>query len=159
MNPVMDYIHQSLATAGFAIIDVEMAATLRPDIILNGVCAASDIGAIHARNALNNIPGLIRLRVKLAGQDRMMLVVTRSTDMLADRIQWITGGVVEVLEPEEAVPVPVSEESPIVADARKREVERLAKLRALAAQEPPAHECHMRREIFKARAELAAIGG
>lgn len=97
---VMLYAHQSLAASGFAVIASSVAATLRPDLWTLGMECVSDFSSVDAKNKLGYIVGVQRLTARLAGIDRPVLVLTRSTDQLAQRMEWVTGFKVEQIEVE-----------------------------------------------------------
>lgn len=97
---VMLYAHQSLAASGFAVIASPVAATLRPDLWTSGMECVSDFSSVDAKNKLGYIVGVQRLTARLAGIDRPVLVLTRSTDQLAQRLEWVTGFKVEQIEAE-----------------------------------------------------------
>lgn len=97
---VMLYTHQSLAASGFAVIASSIAATLRPDLWTSGMECAADFSSTDAKNKLGYIMGVQRLTARLAGIDRPVLVLTRSTDQLAQRMEWVCGYKVEQIEAE-----------------------------------------------------------
>lgn len=97
---VLLYVHQSLAASGFAVIASPVAATLRPDLWTSGMECVSDFSSVDAKNKLGYIVGVQRLTARLAGIDRPVLVLTRSTDQLAQRMEWVTGFKVEQIEVE-----------------------------------------------------------
>lgn len=92
MDRLENYLFASLSCAGFALIDAEIACTLRPDLWgQNGGAAAShEFGKPSSRNKLNAIPGQ-RFLLRLKGHGRDIEVIARSDDMLDRRIQWATG--------------------------------------------------------------------
>lgn len=97
---VLQYAHQSLAASGFAVIAASVAATLRPDLWTSGMECVADFSSVDAKNKLGYIVGVQRLTARLAGIDRPVLVLTRSTDQLAQRMEWVTGFKVEQIEAE-----------------------------------------------------------
>lgn len=86
------YLHSNLASAGFALLDFELACTLRPDLwgAHGGNAAAHEFGKPSSRNKINAIPGQ-RFLLRLKGHGRDIEVIARSDDMLDRRIQWATG--------------------------------------------------------------------
>lgn len=144
MTVTPTYVQQSLAACGFAVIASQIAYKLRPDLWASGQSCAYDIRPMQ-------IDGTIRLSVRLEGLDAPVLVLTRSMDDLARRIEWITGHrVVEIGEYQEK-PQPVATIAPDPAAYRQA---RIDTLRRLASQELPAHECALRKDILEARGEL-----
>ena len=146
------YAAQCLSGSGFAILDSRIAWQLRPDLWASGQDCAMSGWAIE-------VPGTVRISVEIAGYGRVR-ILTRSTDNLARRIEWIVGAKVEHLEEVSEAEKPSDHQVEWrSAVAARAEAERLEKLRALAAQELPSHECHLRKEILRAREEVARIGG
>lgn len=90
------YVYQSLAGAGFAILDPVIAATLRPDLWggNGGIEAAWEFG--RAENVINGLRGVHRFTLRLA-DSRDTAVVARSGSHLASRIEWILGREVKEL--------------------------------------------------------------
>lgn len=83
-----NYLHTSLACAGFAIIDSVIACTLRPDLWgrNGGMAAAHDMSS----NKVSSISGH-RFLLRLEGHHRDIEVIALDGDMLDRRIQWVTG--------------------------------------------------------------------
>lgn len=88
---IESYIHESLAGAGFALLDPVIAATLRPDLwgVGNGGMEASWEFS-HAKN-MSGLDGLRRFAVRIEGAAQDIPVVARSSDYLAMRIEWVVG--------------------------------------------------------------------
>lgn len=149
MNKTQLYATQSLAACGFAVMASVAAFRLRPDLWASGQDCAFDFKPNSTR-----IEGTSRVMATIPGVG-IMPVLTRSTDQLAQRIEWVTGFKVEKIENE-----PTEKPAPSLAaktEAERKEDERLAQIKALAAQEPPAHDCHLRKEILAARAEVEKL--
>lgn len=144
-NKATLYTHQCLAGAGFAVINSQIAWRLRPDLFATGEdCAAEMRKRVEA-------DGVVKLvaTIEDVGDCR---VLARSARNLAQRIEDVVGfKVTAISEYAEPAMIQVTARTVDPRDAQ------LAKLRALAAQDLPAHECHARREILAARAELARI--
>lgn len=156
MSKFVTYVHQQLAACGFAVLSGTIAATLRPDMFATGIDASSELGEANRRNAFTSLPRVMRMVVKLDGLALPLVVLTRSLDDLERRIEQVTGFKVLSLEPEEKASPKMQ---PAPAPTRPDHLpERLAKLRALAAQELPTYECSARTEIIKARQELDRMG-
>lgn len=139
------YANQCLASAGFAIMSPVFAWQLRPDLWASpqdcGVSFASGIPADGAK----------RLLARFADGTQAP-ILTRSMDLLEKRIEWVAGQkVVSLSDPKQP------EQSRVIrapTDVERQAEANRAKLRDLAAQEPPAHDCAMRKDILAARKEL-----
>jgi hypothetical protein len=125
----------------------QIAWKLRPDLWASGQDCGLDMHPLR-------IDGAHRVSVKLAGLDAPVLVLTRSMDDIAIRIQWITGHRVLAIADYTERPVPVATTSPDPAAYRQARIEYLKRL---ALQEPPTHECARRKDILAARAELERL--
>lgn len=145
MNKTLIYMHQCLAGAGFAVMDTVVAFMLRPDLWSSGQeCAMS------FRTPM--VPeGCQRYIAKLAS-GRTVNVFARSADALPRRLEWVTGeAVIDLSNAEREQQQPVAVTPPPPTNDKR------AKLEALAMQEPPAHDCALRRDILAARRELEAL--
>jgi hypothetical protein len=85
----MQYAHQSLAACGFAVMRSTVAWQLRPDLW----ASAQECGTGFSPS---NVEGAERVIATLSGVGEA-LVLTRSMDRLAERIEWVTGHKVERL--------------------------------------------------------------
>ena len=141
------YAFDCLAAAGFAVMSPAVAYSLRPDLWACVQDCARTLGAKA------EIPGTLRMTAVLDGVGQVP-VLTRSTDQLAKRIEWVTGHKVSDLRP--ARPEPVAPEVPSHLSQEKaaKEAERMARVRKLAGEALPTHDCEFRREIVAARREL-----
>lgn len=152
---VETYLHSQLATTGFCILDHAVVMRLRPDLFgFNGMTCADELGQARKHHKLNP-SHVTRQHVTLQGIDHPVEVLARSTTRLAERIEEITGLKVTAM----GVPAPEIKSNvakPLDGAEAQRQA-RLEKLRKLAAQEPPAHVCHLRTEILNARAELERL--
>jgi hypothetical protein len=144
------YARQAIAASGLTILDPRIAFELRPDL-----WASAQDCRITFRRA-QKFEGTHRVTATIEDYGDV-LVCTRSLDALEQRIQWIAGRRVLAVKPAEADAVPPPATPQLHRQAQSKEVERLAELEKLAAQEPPSHDCHARREILAARAELKRI--
>lgn len=152
---VETYLHGQLATTGFCILDHAVVMRLRPDLFNHdGMRCAHELGQAMKLRKLNP-SHVTRQHVTLQGIDRPVEVLARSTNRLAERIEEITGLKVTAM----GVPAPEVQSNvvKVLDGAEAQRQARLEKLRKLAAQEPPAHGCHMRTEILKAQAELERL--
>jgi hypothetical protein len=139
------YVHQSLASSGFAVMSSVVAYRLRPDLWASGQeCSFFKRGML--------VENVERMTVTVEGLGDV-LVLTRSTDMLAKRFEWVTGFKVEKIATalEQSAPVEV------VYSESRRQADKQKKLEALSSQELPDHDCHLRREIMAARTELGRM--
>jgi len=123
-NRIETYIHQSLASAGFAVLDPHIAATLRPDLWGSGnggMEAAWEFS--RAKNMLNGLAGLSRFAARIEGTAQDIAVVARSSDYLAMRIEWVIGrSVIDLFELSESKPVAAP--APIKARAESVSIDR-----------------------------------
>ena len=142
------YAIQSLASGGFAVMRSTVAWQLRPDLWSSAQECGIDFSGKVA------IEGVTRLNVTLDGVG-VVPVLTRSMGHLAERIQWVTGRM--VLKIEEEQPAAPVQEKTAPTEAQKKSAERLQELKKLAAQEPPAHDCALRKDILAARRELGQV--
>jgi hypothetical protein len=135
-SKVSEYIVRQLAATGFAVIDHVVARQLTHDLLwasARDALADFTAGQRKIREFLGTL-GTSIMEVKLESRENWLLVATRSTDCLAERINWVTGLVVEGLRPF----VPPRE----IPDAA---------ITAAKADQPPAHQCEARREWFASR--------
>lgn len=151
MSKTLDYLAQSLAATGFAIVDSQWAYTLRPDLWSTGQECVMDFRP-------QKILTLERTKRMIATIDgRQIPLLARGTKDLVNRIEMLTGAKVENLTVDSlptAAATPARRSEPLQKAADRRE-----KLRQLADQVPPAHDCSLRKEILAARAELGMAGG
>lgn len=141
------YAFDCIAASGFAVMSPAIAYELRPDL---WACVADCARTLTTRD---KIPGTQRMTATFEGFGSV-LVVTRSLDNLAQRLQWVVGRTVIDLKPaEEEAPAAVRPNL-LHKLASAKEADRLEQVRKLAAEEPPAHDCSRRREILEARREL-----
>lgn len=141
------YAHQCIAGSGFAVMNGIVAWRLRPDLWATGQDCAMSMG-------LKDVEGAKKLSVTIPGIGTVP-VFAMSEKRLADRIEEVTGFAVTAIEdyhaPTSAAHVPFPNSNQLHA------AQHLDKLRKLSAMEPPAHECVLRKDILKAREELARI--
>lgn len=146
------FITQQLATAGWAPIHPGVAKLIDPDA--GNVNAQRDLAIDQQQpgHLLRVFPRTALCMAKVEGFGAVVILY-RSALVLAERIAFLTGGEVELIEdaslPKMAAPVRVVE-----MFKRPAADERLERLKALAGQDPPAHDCALRRDILAAQAEL-----
>lgn len=152
MTTAVDFVRQQLNSAGWAPLHQKAAAL---------ICA--DVTDHLSFTAWMHSPGvaakLFRCPVYLANVSELgeVLVVSRSSQFLAERMGWL--GL-----PATAVRVLGSTGKPSATDVVRKEVspvgdrmDRVKQLRDLAGQNPPSHDCDLRREILAAREEVAQM--
>lgn len=144
------FIEEQLRNTGWVPIHHQLAMMLTPDIA----------NAWRDFSAYLQTPGVLLrqfqrtalCKAKVEGFGSVVILY-RSPLVLAERIAFLTGGEVELIEdaslPKMAEPVRVVE-----MVKRPHVDERQERLKALAGQELPAHECSMRTDILQARAEI-----
>lgn len=150
-----NYASQALAACGFVVMDPRVAWLLRPDLWGSGAACGFSLqrgAAVAGTQAMvADLTGLGQVRV-----------LTRSVDALAQRIQWVTGFAVTSLEAEDSAPsapsAAVQQQAAQRRHADQQAMDKQAELKKLAAKELPAHDCHLRREILSARAQLTQQG-
>lgn len=141
------YVHQCIASSGLAVMDSRIAWQLRPDMW------ASDQDCFMTFRKAQNVEGVQRMTATFEGYGPV-LVLARSLDQLAQRLQWIVGRPVLELKPAEpeALPAVPTDFNRIQVNAK--EAERLEQVRKLSKEVPPSHDCQHRRDILAARSEL-----
>jgi hypothetical protein len=144
-SQISKFIHESLASAGFAVLSSSIAYSLRRDLWSSGMDAGGDFATRNWRNSLGQIADLKRFRARLAGLDRDVEVVTRSADALEQRIQWVTGREVLSLV-EEGAPVAAAPEPKVKrANSETAPVRRIVELGDLypgVLTREPGRTCH-----------------
>ena len=146
------YAIQSLAACGFAVMRSTVAYRLRPDLWSSGEECGNNF---QSKSVGCVLEGVRRLNVVFEGSEEVLKVLTRSMDRLAERMEWVTG--FRVLRIEEVKPAAPVQEKTAPTEAQKKSAERLQELKKLAAQEPPAHDCALRKDILAARRELGQV--
>ena len=141
------YTHQCVAASGIAVMDSRIAYELRPDLW------ASDQDCFMTFRKAQKVEGVQRLTVTFEGYGHV-LVVARSLDNLAKRLEWIVGRPVLALKPAEPEAPPTAPTDFNRIQVNAKEAERLEQVHKLAKEVPPVHDCQQRRDILAARAEL-----
>ncbi|MBK7463977.1 MAG: hypothetical protein IPJ50_15430 [Betaproteobacteria bacterium] len=139
------YAQQCIASAGFAVMTSEFAWQLRPDLW----ASAQDCAMSFKRSIQPD--GTQRLIAKLA-DGRQVPVVTRSTNELERRLEWVIG--VKVVELVNDTQPAVASTQPLPTEFKRLAEEKLAKLKELAAQDLQPHDCTLNKDILAARREL-----
>ena len=152
-SKVARYLTESLAASGCAVVNSQIAYRHRPDTWATPTNCGGDFSFTPTK--LSQI--IQRLGAALYDVDfadgTSAPVAARSTHMLAERIEWLTGRAVLAIRPYMAL-------SPVANATRSmtpRQQERMERLKQLAAQEPPAHDCALRREILAAREKVSRL--
>jgi hypothetical protein len=105
----MRYGNESLAASGIAVWNSQIAMTLRPDLWSSGVDCGMDFGRLYSRQVIDShLDGKCHTCfVTLEGIDARVKVLARSLDMIAKRVEWLTGYTVIKIDVESHVPRPV----------------------------------------------------
>lgn len=141
------YAFQSIAASGLAVMSHRIAFELRGDLW-------SDIqGCLFDFEKEQNIYGAQRVFATFPSFGGV-LVYARSLDNLEKRLQWIVGEAPTAIADWQPEVPAVTPQQAAKRDANLKEIERLEGLRKLAAEVPPSHDCHQRREILEARRQL-----
>lgn len=143
----VSYARQCLAAQGFVILDPRLAYELRPDLWAGG----QDCAITFSRRQL--LEGTQRIVASVDGYGSV-LIAARSLDNLAQRLEWIVGAKVSELRPAPVESVAQPAPGQLRQEQAAKEAERLARVRKVAGEELPNHDCNMRREIIAARREL-----
>lgn len=152
---VIEYAEQQLAATGWAAVDLKIAMRLRPSLWGGiGTNALHDFGQSRhsADSLLAHFPGarLYQATVESIGRVK---VLARHPQFLAERMAWILGlDVADVVEIDARPAIQTS------APHQPKTDDKLVRVRLVAAQVPPAHNCTLRRDILAARAELERRG-
>ena len=141
------YAHQCIASSGLAVMASSIAWQLRPDL-WSGV---QDCALTFRKNQAPD--GVTRLMVTFEGYGPV-LVLARSLDNLAKRLEWIVGRPVLDLKPAEPEAPPAAHTDFNRLAVSAKEAERMEQVHKLAKEVPPVHDCQQRRDILAARAEL-----
>lgn len=145
------YTHQSIAAAGFAVMDRQIAWELRPDLW------ASPQDCALTFKKKQDVQNAHRMIATVEGYGEV-LVFARSLDQLDKRLEWVIGRPVRSIQPEQ--PEAVVLDTRIVMgkqEHERKEAERLEQLEKIATQDLLGHDCAHDREIIAARAELGYL--
>lgn len=143
----VSYARQCLAASGFAILDPRIAYELRPDLWASG----QDCAITFSRKQV--LEGTQRIVATVEGVGQVV-VAARSLDNLAQRLEWIIGRKVSDIRPVVAEAAPQEAPSLLRQEQAAKETYRLARVRKMAGEALPSHDCQHRRDILAARAEL-----
>lgn len=155
MSTVIEYAEQQLAATGWAAIHLNVAMRLRPSLWGGiGTNALHDFGQVRhsAESLLAHFAGarLYQANVESIG---WVKVLARHPQFIAERMAWVLGlDVSDVQEIDARPPLPTA------ARREPKTDDKLIRLRMVAAQELPAHQCSNRSDILAARAELERLG-
>ena len=141
------YTHQCIAASGIAVMDARIAYELRPDLW------ASNQDCFMTFRKAQNVEGVKRISATFAG-GVPVLVLARSLDNLAKRLEWIVGCPVQDLKPADAEASPAVRTDFNQREVNAKEAARLEEVRKLAVEALPSHDCQQRRDIVAARREL-----
>lgn len=148
-----DFITRQLATVGWAPIHPEIVKMLCPD--------CHDAWSLNAwlstpGSLPRSFPGTSLYRAKVPGLGDV-LVLSRSEMFLVERMDWLGLPATSVEEIAPAANPYATRKPEPEAIQKPRPDLRIERIRRLAAEDPPAHECEHRRAILAAREELAQI--
>lgn len=141
------YAFDCIAASGFAIMSPVIAYELRSDL------RASTADCARTLTTRDKIPGTQPMMATFEGLGPV-LMLTRSMDQLAKRLERIVGRAVIDLQPAEAEAPAIERPNLLHKQANAKETDRLEHVRKLAAENPPSHYCSRRRETLAARREL-----
>lgn len=142
------YMYDCIAATGFAVMSSKIVYELRPDLW----SCAQDCALTF--RVPKNVYGVQRMTATFEGYGDV-LVLARSLDNLAQRLEWIVGRPVLSLKPAEPEAPPVERVDCFKQqEINAKESASQERVRKLATQVPPSHDCHQRREILAARKEL-----
>jgi len=158
MTTAITFVRQQLASAGWAPISHETAMLLCPEVARDHQTFTTwqNTPEVLPRT----FPGAAVYRAQVHGHGEM-LVLSRSPQFLAERMGWLGLPAVSMVEIQPAR-AKAEGQARAVSDIgaalnKAREGERLSRLRALADEETPAHDCDRRRQILAARAEIERL--
>ncbi|GIX26399.1 MAG: hypothetical protein KatS3mg123_0280 [Burkholderiales bacterium] len=146
------FISEKLSSTGWSPVDAELAKFLEPGVSTYW----KDFEAFKQTPGvlLAMFPGIRLCRVRTSDFGDV-LVACRSTDALAQRIAWVLGCKVEAVD---ELDLEAPQQRVVARPERgERPKDKTPELIALARKEPPVHDCHLRREIMRARASLDAM--
>ena len=158
MSKAEDYIGQQLGAVGFVLCAPRISFMLRRD--LWPTAAMCDATSPAAKKYLGALASKMLLTLfTFEGEGLTGFGAAFNAEQLEKRIHDMYGIDVEITVVDSLMqPAPVQPGHDPQAHAARVRDENLKKLRKLAVQELPSHECSLRREILAARAELERMG-
>jgi hypothetical protein len=138
-SKVQRYVIEQLAAAGFAVLSARVAFKLRPDVWASAMNCGGDFSEAlpKLRQYVGSLPGVSLFETQMESTPDWVMVATRSTNMLSQRIEWVTGESLNGLRP-------VTEVKPTVAPRAVDDADRIPswpcterteRLRALGIQD------------------------
>lgn len=98
MSKAMTYVNTAIGTSGFAVLSAGIAYRLMPDLWCDAIDASHDLGSKALPAKLNSVQGCTTYLVRFAEfESGLIKVLARSSDQLAQRINWLTGYTVRQL--------------------------------------------------------------
>lgn len=92
MSKAMTYLNAALGSTGFCVLHWRVAYRLMPDSWSDGMAASDDFKHKSLPAKLSTVPGVQVYLARFAEiPGALVKVMTRSPDMLAERILWVTG--------------------------------------------------------------------
>lgn len=151
-NRALEYINNQISTTGWVITSASLVACINPGLYGGGQLAIP-VESNSVSNMLESI-GCKCYQITFS-DNREAKCWARTPANLAQRIEWVTGLKVDIVKP-----APEKNKSTEIADDKflKQKQDQIAALKKVAAPEPPSHDCHKRREILEARAQLKILG-
>ena len=154
MSKAILYLDQQLGACGFVLLDAGIAFRTRRDLWPTRTNAGQDFNAPELRRKLvERAPVLFRFH----GDEYCGIGGAFSAERLTDRIRELYGLRLEIDLVSGQELMQVKQLLPPSVGPNPRTVERLAKLRNLAAHEPPEHDCSLRRQIRAAREKVSRL--
>lgn len=153
MSDNAQYAAEALAHCGFVVAHAGLAGQLRADIYEHRSSLLFTFAPDVERVARKRGAKLYRARVE--GIQEPVPVWSVSPASLAQRLEWVLGlRVPEVTQANESEKAGTPRPSFNARSVQHQQDERRMRLERLAAQEPPVHDCSLRREILNARRDL-----
>jgi hypothetical protein len=92
MSNAKKYVIESLGSTGFAVLRGQVAYTQRPDLWATASDCTYDFADKSLSNKLGELHGCTEFLVRFHGiESGLIRVLARSSDQLAQRIEWVTG--------------------------------------------------------------------
>lgn len=157
MTKMQTYIETQLGAAGFVLCNATIAYRLRRD--LWGYRMDVEVSGEDARKYLATLASQMPLVLfTFSGEGLTGFGATFNSEQLGERIWQAYGLKLKTTVVDSLLEhAPVQQGHDEQARTARRKEEKLESLRKLAIQDPPTHDCSLRREILGARAELEQL--
>lgn len=151
------YAIEQLSSTGFVLLDSKHAFALRPDIWSTPIDCGVDL-TLTQKDEME----LLRLNVVLfkavsVGLGLSIRGATRSMRDLERRIEFVTSLIISNVTVVDDFSLSVKSHDPVRIETPIKQ-DNIEALRALALQDPPSHDCALRKEILRTRQALADRG-